>query len=280
MTYRSRLSRTLIQQSMRVLLVNKRFFLFALFASVICLLLLAIALTPIHYYEAQLFPLTKAKLHHFLWLYLLLMIFLYCTHLVIFFFSMALTACTIQYFKGDSASISYGFRSAKHSFWRMYCWVTFAATIGFFIFVFQGFLKRFKWMQDYLIESNWNIATYLITPVLVIENLSINKTFRRSADLIYQEWGLSVKPNFGSVSYILLAKLIALIPLIISFFIGGLVNITIGAFITAILYLLITSLSMSVNTVLKSAIYLYASEKIIPPHFDKSLANAFVYAET
>lgn len=277
MAKRMRRGWQLLQQSFSVMIVNKRFFVFSLGSTVSCLALLAIILSPLHHYEHLLYPLTKAKLHHLLWLYLLLIIFLFFTHVINYFFSIALIACTIDYFKGGSAKIRYGFSAALNTFWRMFFWVIYSTTIGIFVFLFQRYLTRFKRMQDYLIESSWNTATQLILPVLLIEKLSMLKAFRRSADLIYQTWGLSVRPNFGYGSYIILARIIALIPLIISLFVGGIVSLTIGSFITVALYMLINVFSLSTSMILNSAIYLYAAEKIIPPHFDKELQRAFAY---
>lgn len=280
MSQRMRRGWLYLRQSYSLVQSHRRFFIFSIASSVICFLLLMLILIPIHQYEHLLIPLTKAKITDLLWLYLILAVFLFVTHLIIYFFNACIIYSALKCFEGKRINI---FQALKHTvsiYWNIYLWVSYASTIGIFIFLFQNYLKKFKFMHDLLIESSWNISTYLVLPVLVAEKKSAFKSFRRSADLIYETWGLSVRRNFGYGIYIILARLLSLAPFIITLIFSREIQVITMAFvITVILYLGITVFTMSTKTILNSAIYWYTANKTIPSYYNEEIKYAFVFQE-
>jgi hypothetical protein len=131
----------------------------------------------------------------------------------------------------------------------------------------------------------WNIATFLVVPVLVIENLGPIDAIKRSASLLKRTWGEQIVGNFsmGIIFFVLL--LAGALPLGLLIFIlapiAPLLAVLVGI-ILALYVFFIIALSTAVGAIFTAAVYAYATQTPIQHNiFEPGLIeNAFAAKQT
>jgi hypothetical protein len=105
------------------------------------------------------------------------------------FFNCALAACVQLDFAGQDATLGDGFRRAASRVHTILLWSLVSATIGQVLrFVVEGF----GWLGRTVVGLagvGWGMATYLMVPVLVMEDTGVMASIRRSSSLLRQTWG-------------------------------------------------------------------------------------------
>lgn len=277
MTKRIKHGGQLVHQSLRVVKNQKKLIVFPLAASIITLILLAFIVTPITTYEKTQIALHKNQAHVIVWAYVIVLLFLFVTHQVAIHFMAAMTHCVNQHFKGKPVKLSEGIKAANSHFIQLYNWNSYAGTIGIVINLTQRFLRPLSFYQKMFQGLRWIIATYLVIPVIMANKTGPVKSIKRSAELIRKTWGINLRPQFGFLPLLLLARFLTLIPLIIGLIKGGHQNILIGTAITVALVILVTTVSSITRTIIACVLHNYAAEGVIAPEFDEKLIKkAFV----
>lgn len=120
-----------------------------------------------------------------------------------------------------------------------------------------------------------------MVPVLVVEKVGPIVALKRSLSILRKTWGEALVGNFGIGLIIFLMALPACIPAVIGIFVvistGSVAPVIIGGAVTALLLVLLSLVSSTLNTILVGALYQYAAEGKTPPQFDKSLLQeAFI----
>ena len=114
----------------------------------------------------------------------------YCSaNFVMVFFNCALAGCAQKFFDGAEASLGDGLSMAAARSWNIFMWALVSSTIGVIL----------RWIEDRaglvgriviaIFGIAWNMATYLIVPVLVIEDMGVMESLRRSGELLKRTWG-------------------------------------------------------------------------------------------
>uniref|UniRef100_Q025E4 Uncharacterized protein n=1 Tax=Solibacter usitatus (strain Ellin6076) TaxID=234267 RepID=Q025E4_SOLUE len=105
------------------------------------------------------------------------------------FCNCALAACVQMRLAGETPSIAAGLRRAGARVHVIFLWALVTSTVGRIIQVFE---QRSGWTGRIvlgLIGVSWNLATFLIVPVLVMEDAGVFDSLRRSSALVRQTWG-------------------------------------------------------------------------------------------
>jgi len=114
----------------------------------------------------------------------------YCAaNFIMVFFNCALAACAQKYFDGREATLGDGLAEAAGRWTSILLWAAVSSTIGVVL----------RWLEDRagfigkiviaIFGIGWNMATYLIVPVLVIEDSGVMESIRRSGELLKRTWG-------------------------------------------------------------------------------------------
>jgi hypothetical protein len=120
-----------------------------------------------------------------------LLVFLwYCgASFITIFFNCALAACVQMRFAGEEPTLGEGLRRAASRIHTILLWSLLSATVGHVIRLIEA---RTGWtgrLVTRLFGVGWGMATYLVVPVLVMENQGVMDSIRRSAKLLKQTWG-------------------------------------------------------------------------------------------
>jgi len=110
-----------------------------------------------------------------------------------------------------------------------------------------------------LIGLAWNVATYLVVPVLVVEDIGPVEAIKRSADLLKRTWGEQIAGNFSiglvfgllsllvvllgvpAIALVAMSESVALVvlavlALVLALVFMGLINSTLSGIYTAAVY--------------------------------------------
>jgi hypothetical protein len=105
------------------------------------------------------------------------------------FFNCALAACVQLRFAGQESTLADGLRRAASRVDTIFMWSLVSATVGQ---IARAVEERAGWTGRLIIGAfglGWGMATYLVIPVLVMEDAGVMDSVRRSSSLLRQTWG-------------------------------------------------------------------------------------------
>ena len=186
------------------------------------------------------------------------------SYFVIFFCNSALVGAALIRLRGGDPTVADGFRIAMGKVGVILAYSVVAATVGMVLRAVQqraGILGR---IVSGLFGMAWTLATFLVVPVLVNENIGPIDAVKRSTELLKKTWGEQVVGNFGVSAVISLAVfglMIIFVPLVVlaaSTERPPLIIATVGGFVVALLALALVGATLS--GIYTAALYRYASE--------------------
>jgi hypothetical protein len=197
-------------------------------------------------------------------IYAILFAWYYLNYLVIIFFNSALVGCANIRLSGGDPTMRDGLRIAVQHFGKIACWAFIAATVGVILDMLKN---RSNKLIGRLIAGGlglaWTLITYLIVPVIILEDRTIYGSMERSAELFRKRWGEQIAGSFG---FGLLNLLLLLPALAIGFLLFQLDPAL--AIIAVVSYILILSaISSAVKGIFTVVLYRYASTGELPNGF-------------
>lgn len=143
--------------------------------------------------------------------YSLLFLFYFVNYFVVVFFNIALMHCTRLYFKGHNVNLRDGLNYSISRIWAILSWALFAATVGTLLRIAQENMGKIGKIIIGLVGIVWNVATFFVVPVIAYEKGSALKAFKRSSQLMKENWGVKIGASFSFYLLQLLGILVALI---------------------------------------------------------------------
>jgi hypothetical protein len=131
------------------------------------------------------------------WLWPVVFLFYLTQYFVIFFFNAALVGAARIRLDGGDPTVADGFRIARARWLQILGYAAIAATVGMILRMIQeraGFIGR--WVAG-LLGLAWTVASFLVVPVLVNENIGPIDAVKRSTELLKRTWGENLVGNVG-----------------------------------------------------------------------------------
>jgi hypothetical protein len=202
-----------------------------------------------------------------------LFIFYVVSYTVIFFCNSALVAGALLRLDGGDPTLSYGFQEASKRLPNIVGYAVIAATVGMILQAIRERSNLIGQIVVSIIGGAWNLVTFLVVPVLIVENVSPLDAIKRSFALLKQTWGEQIIGNFS------IGAVFGLITLVIVF--GGIGLIVVfaesapGLAILLVIVMMIALvgiglLSSALNGVYTAALYRYATTGAVD-FFDEGL---------
>jgi len=190
------------------------------------------------------------------------------------FFNVAFYHEILTALNGQRVSIMRGFRFAASRIKAIAAWSLFSGLVGLLIQEIEGRVPYVGRIVVRLIGIAWSIASVFVIPVIVREGASANPVqfLKSSACLLKKTWGESLIGYVGisAVSFLAFVPLVVVVPL--SFVLGWVFFwIAITLWLVS-LFVFIYILSVA-GQVYKGALYIYASEGVVPGPFDEDQMN-------
>ena len=164
---------------------------------------------------------------------------------------------------------------------RILKWALLAATVGAVIRALEQRLGAVGKLVGFLGGIAWAIATFLVVPVIVAEDIGPIDAVKRSSQVLKSTWGMSVRSTlrFG------LIQLVVLVPAILVGVVGaalissgGAAGVALGVVVLLVAVLAILAMSMLASAVTgyaRALIYRYATGAPVPGIAPALFAGAF-----
>ncbi|WP_419912869.1 DUF6159 family protein [Candidatus Poriferisodalis sp.] len=231
-----------------------------------------------------------------LWIVLLVAVLL-CTFASVFF-TAALTYGAWESLQGGTPTFEGCMAAAKSRLHVIVPWAILAGLVGFvfeLLYRLPMFLRHMEQagrqipvigqfaalgalIVAWVLERIWYFFTFLVVPVLVVEETGPVASCKRSFGLFRKTWGKSLIAQLGFelISFLLLLPGLVLVAMIVAVGWGSLVALVLGI-VVGVAWLLTVTVAMSaIVGIFKMALYLYATTGEVPDEFAGSdLENAF-----
>ncbi len=268
---------SLVKASASVLRSDKELLVFPLLSAISCIIVAATFFVPAMF-SGMFAGMDREQMNPLF--YLFLFAFYVVQYFVIIFFNSALIGAAMIRLNGGDPTVADGFRIAMSKLPTILGYAVIAATVGVILRALQeraGFIGRFV---IGLIGLAWTVASFLVVPVLVSQDIGPIDAVKRSAELLKKTWGQNLIGNtgIGLVFGLLFFGLVIIgggrIVLAVS---GGVLAITITAIVAVLVaFLLLVLIQAALQGVYAAALYRYATEGDAGQGFDKAMvAEAF-----
>ncbi len=273
-----RLSRswTLVKASAAVLAADKELLVFPVVSSVLVILVSITFAVPAILAgvfdatvgDASVFPVAG---------YVLGFLFYVVQYFVIFFCNTALVGAALIRLRGGDPTVADGFRIARARVVPILGYAAIAATVGMVLRAISersGFIGR---LVIGLVGMAWNLATFLVVPVLAVEEVGPIEAVKRSAGYLRRTWGEQIAGTMGmGLVFGLLSVGIVVSGLVL--FVGAAATESVALMATVgittiVLLLALALVSAALGGVYAAAVYRYASEGDAGTYFDAALVR-------
>ncbi len=123
-------------------------------------------------------------------------IFYVITYTVSLFFNVALVGAALIRLDGGDPTVADGIKIARERLGKIVQYAVMSATIGLVL----------QWLRDRgfigqivasITEFAWNVATFLVVPILIVKDISPWEAVKESTGLLKKTWGEQLVANFG-----------------------------------------------------------------------------------
>ena len=198
--------------------------------------------------------------------YVLIVIAYLALAMVQTYFLAGLVAGADRRLRGQDSTLRGALEIANSRLHRLLPWAVVTATVTM---VLQAIEERFGLIGTIvarLVGLAWNLVTFLVVPILVLEDLGVGDALKRSKDLFKKTWGENVLGQFGLgiVGFLLALPGILLIGIGVAAGTAGL--IVLGG-IGAVLLIASAVIVSALSGIYRTALYHYAANGTVPGEF-------------
>ena len=213
--------------------------------------------------------------------YVVLFLFYVVLYTIINFCNAALVGAALVRLRGGDPTAADGFRLAVRRLGPIVGYALIGATVGV---VLQAIRERSGLLGNIiagLIGMAWGLVTYLVVPVLVVEEIGPVESIKRSAALFRRTWGEQVIGNVGIglvIGLVTFGAIMAGVVLVaIAAAIGGIVLAIIAGVPVVLAIAAIISVGAALKGIYTAALYRFAADDATSTFFpDDLIRNAFV----
>jgi hypothetical protein len=185
-------------------------------------------------------------------------------YFVIIFCNTALVGAALIRLRGGDPTVGDGFRTAFSRIGTILGYAVISATVGMILRTVAkkgGVLGR---IAASFIGMAWGLATYLVVPVLVVEDVGPIEAVKRSGAYLKRTWGEQVAGNMGMGMVFGLASLAVVMMgvagLILAASLGSGIVAGLVVALTVLALLAIALVSSALSGIYAAAVYRYAAE--------------------
>lgn len=166
---------------------------------------------------------------------------------------------------GGDVSIRAGLAGAWQVKGRLFLWSLIAATVGALLNGMQNSDSRSSRGLGAIFGIAWTLMTFFIVPVIVFERAGLRGMFKRSAGTFKDTWG-ETPIGLGGVQVV--SGIIAVPSVAVGFLLIESVSTLAGIAVIVAGVAVAFLVGQTLQGVVKTALYVYATEDTAPPEFD------------
>ena len=188
------------------------------------------------------------------------------------FFNAAVVSGARERFSGGDPTIASAIKGAFSRLHVIIPWAILALTVGMILRAIQSSDNIVTRIVGSLLDMAWGVLTFLVVPILVVEQTGPFRSLSRSGELLRHTWGenLIAQVGFGIIG------MVAAIPGILIFALGALASgagTVVGAVVGLGWIALVTVVISTLTAIFQMALYLYATTGQVPMGFEQSGLN-------
>lgn len=259
---------SLMGECWHVLMADKSLLIFPLLSGICCLMLLASFAVPLYLTHGWVPPSHDAAPTHQVAYYGSLFAFYVANYFVVVFFNTAIVACAAERMTGGNPTIGDGLRAATGRLPLIAGWAVVSATVGLILRVIEDRSDKVGAIVAGILGMAWTVISFLVVPVMVVENKGPFAALSESTRLLKQTWGEQLVSNFGFGGIFFLLSLPAFAVMISGFWLHLGTAIDLALVVLGVIYLIALSLVQSaLQAIFQTALYLYARDGRVPDGF-------------
>jgi hypothetical protein len=265
----------LFKASLRVLAADKELLIFPILSSIGLLIVTATFALP--FFLSGMFDQAVAGGTQITGL-VVLFLFYVVQYTVIFFSNTALVGAAMIRLRGGDPTVGDGLRIAGKHFGPILGYALIAATVGV---ILRSLSKKSGVGRIIisLIGLAWNIATYLVVPVLALEDVGPIEAIKRSVMYLRRTWGEQIVGGLGLGWVFAAIYILTLVPFALAAFLmlsvaepnlwllGGLVVLLL------LVFSIIGLLKATLEGIYSAAVYQFAVDGKVSSFFDEGLVR-------
>jgi hypothetical protein len=193
---------------------------------------------------------------------------------VVVFFNAALVFAADCRMRGERVTIGEAIRAASERAHVLLPWAVLSATVSIVIRAVEeraGIVGR---IVGSLVGLAWSLVTFLVLPVLVVEQVGPIQAVKRSAELFKRTWGENMIANAGIGIVALVASLVGVLPCVLLIAVGGPVAV-VGIILAVTWVVAVQLVAATLTGILQTALYRFATAGAAPGFEDDQLRGAF-----
>jgi hypothetical protein len=199
-------------------------------------------------------------------------------YFVIIFANSALVGAAMIRLRGGDPTVRDGFRIAMDHVGVIFGYAMISATVGMVLRVLQERGGLLGDIVAWIGEMAWNLITFLVVPVLVVEDIGPIEAIKRSGSLLKKTWGEQIVGNFsiGLVMFLLtlLAAIVVGVPVFVLISATG--SVVVAVLGIALIVFVIATMSLigsALSGIYTAALYRYAVEGEVGTYFSADLVQ-------
>jgi hypothetical protein len=203
------------------------------------------------------------------------------TSYVAIFANAAVAGAALMRLQGEDPTFNDAFSAAQSRADKIFGWALISATVGMVLQALRDDDNVIGNIVLSIIGVAWSVATFLVVPILVAENVGPIEAIKRSSAMLRQTFGQQIIGNFSISGVFFLLFLAGVIPLaLVGFALSAIAPVlVIPVVIAGVLFVLaLVLVSSAVSGIFTAAVYAYASNDVQIDNqiFDTALVqNAF-----
>jgi len=185
-------------------------------------------------------------------------------YFVIIFCNTALVGAALIRLRGGDPTVADGFKIATSRLGAILGYAVVSATVGMILRTIAkkgGMLGR---IVSSFIGMAWGLATYLVVPVLVVENVGPIEAVKRSGAYLKRTWGEQIAGNMGMGAVFGLASFAVIMlgigGLVVSLMVGSVILAVLVGAVTVFTLLALALVSSALSGIYAAAVYRYVAE--------------------
>jgi len=176
---------------------DRKILVFPLISGLACLAVMAAFAVPLFVSGKWMPPAHEAPPAQIVAYYGYLFLFYYCNYFVIVFFNAALVSCAMTRMCGGEPTLAGGLSTAASRIPVIAGWALLAASVGLVLRIIEDRSDKVGRFIGALLGAAWTVTTYLVVPILVVEQRNPFSALKESTVLLKKTWGEQLMSGFG-----------------------------------------------------------------------------------
>lgn len=184
---------------------------------------------------------------------------------VVCLFNAGIIACANIRLQGGDPTVKDGLKAMTSCIPGILGWTIISVTVGMILNAIESRSKQAGRIASSFLDTAWNIASFFVIPLIVIEKRAPFSALKESASRIKETWGEHITSNFSfGIIFFFLA-----VPGIAGF-VFGIYTLNYIVIAIAVVYFLFTALvHTTLETIFRVVMYYYIYHNFIHSEFDE-----------